>query len=304
MAKPQNTSSGSRLTPIALCTLSRKVVSANAASPRAAGFAIAGGAAVAVLTSAIPNAPQTPGNWPWQPMTPLNIPPRLRHVNVTCSGYFTNSSAALNSCGRISSASVWDFRGYRHAKSVRVVRHRPGIAAGGASLSGGRRCAGLERQPDGPVLPEQTERAGDGNRRQPSERRRRGLERRDRRGGVQRRRPRQVSIHGGYRRLGLLLLERLGQVVDPAHVHRLDRAQLPRTSRLRGRRRIDRHPTLVLRERPGFRRRPGPGVRPEARLERFQLDQRLAPVLREPDGEFPWHTNLQGIRGDRGLAHG
>ena len=73
-------------------------------------------------------------------------------------------------------------------------------------------------------------------------------------------------------------------------------------------RRADRHAALVRRERPRVRRRPGRGVRSTAWSgRRVQLGQRLAAVLREPDVERrrdAHRADVQGLRGDRGIAHG
>ena len=49
--------------------------------------------------------------------------------------------------------------------------------------------------------------------------------------------------------------------------------------------------TVVLRDRPGLGRRPGCRVRATAgRQRRFLLDERLAPLLREPDGQLRDHS--------------
>ena len=66
----------------------------------------------------------------------------------------------------------------------------------------------------------------------------------------------------------------------------------------------DRHAAELRRARPGLRRRPGGGVRPAAgRRRRVQLRQRSPPVLREPDLRRAGRGPVQGLRGDRGLAH-
>ena len=115
-------------------------------------------------------------------------------------------------------------------------------------------------------------------------------ERRDRRGGVQRRR-RTTPVRSPTESASRASTSR--STADAAGPSRPTRGGAPATAwgpatptRRASRRRADRHGAEVLRERAGLRRRPRGGVRAETRPQRILVEQRLPFVLREPDVEL------------------
>ena len=161
-----------------------------------------------------------------------------------------------------------------------------------------------------PVLAEQAERAGRGRRPGAPEHRRRGLQRRDRHGGLQRRAGRRLPVHPGRRRLGHLLLADSGASwTQPTYTGLTGRNCLGAAGRHR--------PAVHADHRARSARCPNYAAAglvsdgdPARRLgaasacrRPLRVGQRLAAVLREPDLGRPGRRAVQGRRGDRGLAH-
>src|SRR5690349_19877051 len=106
-----------------------------------------------------------------------------------------------------------------------------GRSTGDRHRANPRRGTGDGRKPTGAVLAEQAERAGGCGERIESDRIGGGRQRGGRRRGMQCRDRQHLSVHARSRHFRRLLLLRQRTQLDPADLHRLERAQLPRRAR-------------------------------------------------------------------------